>query len=175
VWPLSAARGAKFDLRTVYVVFDSLFPAERETRNENKMLKLLVWGRGRVAASVKPGSSGAGAFARELRFAALGGLAKRSFDILIAITALVVQTPIILAVAVFIHILIGKPVLFAQERFGFREGGRSLTTNFVQRPARAFLIGSPRFTFFGPKVLARRYVDRASTSCHNSSMSSVGT
>jgi exopolysaccharide production protein ExoY len=91
-----------------------------------------VWGCGlRVAAStvrkavVKPDSSGAGAFARELSFAALGGLPKRSFDILIAITALVVQTPIILAVAVLIRILMGKPVLFTQERIGFK--GRTFT------------------------------------------------
>jgi exopolysaccharide production protein ExoY len=76
-------------------------------------------------AVVKPDSSGAGAFARELSFAALGGLAKRSFDFLIAITALVVQTPIILAVAVLIRILMGKPVLFAQERIGFK--GRTFT------------------------------------------------
>jgi exopolysaccharide production protein ExoY len=74
---------------------------------------------------VKPDSSRAGAFARELRLAALGGLAKRSFDIMIAGTALVVLAPIILAVAVFIRILMGKPVLFAQERIGFK--GKTFT------------------------------------------------
>jgi exopolysaccharide production protein ExoY len=44
---------------------------------------------------------------------------------LITITALVVQTPIILAVAVLIRILMGKPVLFTQERIGFK--GRTFT------------------------------------------------
>ena len=93
--------------------------------------KLLVWGRGRVAAStvresvIRPDFSGAGACANELRLAALGGLPKRSFDIMIAVTALVVQAPIILAVAVFIRIVTGKPVVSTQERVGFK--GRTFT------------------------------------------------
>jgi exopolysaccharide production protein ExoY len=52
----------------------------------------------------------------------VGGLAKRAVDILLASVALVVLSPVLLAVAVLIRLTMGGPVLFFQHRVGF--GGR---------------------------------------------------
>jgi exopolysaccharide production protein ExoY len=52
--------------------------------------------------------------------AALGGLRKRAFDVIVASVILVSLTPSLLATVVLIRLLIGKSVILAQERIGFR-------------------------------------------------------
>lgn len=47
-------------------------------------------------------------------------LLKRSFDIIVSFTALVLLSPVFLAVAVFIKLDSGGPVLFRQKRNGFK-------------------------------------------------------
>jgi exopolysaccharide production protein ExoY len=50
----------------------------------------------------------------------VGGLLKRVVDIIIAGTALVLLSPLLLAVAVLIYATMGGPALFPQRRLGFR-------------------------------------------------------
>lgn len=57
--------------------------------------------------------------------AALGGLPKRAVDLTIAGIALVLLTPILLAIATLIRVLIGKPVILAEGMIGL--GGRRFT------------------------------------------------
>jgi exopolysaccharide production protein ExoY len=71
---------------------------------------------------VKPSFSGDGAHPYGGGLTPLGGLSKRTFDIVVAVSALVIQAPIMVAIAVFVRVWIGKPVISAQERVGF--GGR---------------------------------------------------
>jgi exopolysaccharide production protein ExoY len=52
----------------------------------------------------------------------VGGPAKRLLDIVVAGTALVILSPLILAVALLIYVTMGRPILFPQRRLGF--GGR---------------------------------------------------
>ena len=47
-------------------------------------------------------------------------LVKRILDIVLAITALTVLSPLLLVVSVSVLIFIGRPVLFRQQRIGFR-------------------------------------------------------
>jgi exopolysaccharide production protein ExoY len=51
--------------------------------------------------------------------AALGGLWKRVFDITIGSMAIIVLTPILLATAGLVRLLLGKPVIMAEERIGY--------------------------------------------------------
>lgn len=56
----------------------------------------------------------------ELSFdAPVGGIAKRSFDLLIAITTLILMAPTMIIVALLIYCTSGGPVFFVQQRVGF--------------------------------------------------------
>lgn len=50
-----------------------------------------------------------------------GFLLKRTFDFLVALTALLISWPLILVVALVIRIVMGSPVLFRQQRPGYKE------------------------------------------------------
>ena len=50
----------------------------------------------------------------------LGGPGKRVFDVTIGGIALIVLTPILLASAALIRLLLGKPVIVAEERIGYK-------------------------------------------------------
>jgi lipopolysaccharide/colanic/teichoic acid biosynthesis glycosyltransferase len=52
-------------------------------------------------------------------------MVKRAFDLVIAVPALIVLSPVIGAIAVFVRCFIGRPVLFRQERPGLN--GRPFT------------------------------------------------
>lgn len=52
----------------------------------------------------------------------IGARSKRLLDIVVAGTALVILSPLMLAVAVLIYVTMGRPILFPQRRLGF--GGR---------------------------------------------------
>src|SRR5262249_2695705 len=66
---------------------------------------------------------GAGARGGAPTRAVLGGLRKRVFDVAMASIALALLSPILLAAAGFIRMLMGKPSVTVQERIGF--GGRA--------------------------------------------------
>jgi len=51
----------------------------------------------------------------------IGQVVKRSLDIVVAATGLVVLSPLILVIAVLIRWRMGSPILFRQERTGYRE------------------------------------------------------
>jgi exopolysaccharide production protein ExoY len=74
-----------------------------------------------------------------LRSVPIGGIWKRSFDIAVAGTALIVMAPLMLAVAILILVTMGRPVLFVQQRVGFskRTFGcfkfRSMVSNAQER------------------------------------------
>ncbi|MFA5901446.1 MAG: sugar transferase [Hyphomicrobium sp.] len=53
----------------------------------------------------------------------VGGRAKRIFDIVTSSTALVLLSPVMLAIALCIYVSMGRPIFFRQQRLGFR--GRS--------------------------------------------------
>ncbi|NJM33713.1 MAG: sugar transferase [Rhodomicrobium sp.] len=74
-----------------------------------------------VAGSPSLSSDHAG-FAGELfhHAAPVGGRAKRLFDIVIASTTLVVMAPIMILLAAFIYLTMGRPVFFVQQRVGFK-------------------------------------------------------
>jgi exopolysaccharide production protein ExoY len=59
----------------------------------------------------------------DFRRAAIGGLPKRAIDITVALIALVLVTPIMLAVAALIRIFMAGPIILTQERIGL--GGRT--------------------------------------------------
>ena len=63
--------------------------------------------------------SGRGARESNPRRAAVGGACKRAVDITIASAALVVLAPILLATAGLIRLLIGRPIVLAEEVIGF--------------------------------------------------------
>jgi exopolysaccharide production protein ExoY len=54
--------------------------------------------------------------------APIGGLSKRVVDLIVAVPALVLLSPLLLLVAAAIRLTMGGPVLFAQQRIGY--GGR---------------------------------------------------
>jgi exopolysaccharide production protein ExoY len=51
----------------------------------------------------------------------LGGLAKRCLDCTVAISALIIMSPIMIAVALLILVTMGRPVIFIQRRVGFNK------------------------------------------------------
>lgn len=51
----------------------------------------------------------------------VGGWAKRAFDVTIALTGLILMAPIMGVIAALIYITMGGPVLFAQQRVGFKQ------------------------------------------------------
>ncbi len=57
--------------------------------------------------------------------APVGGHVKRATDIALAATALVLLAPVLLLIAVLLHVGLGRPVLMAQQRIGF--AGRRFT------------------------------------------------
>jgi lipopolysaccharide/colanic/teichoic acid biosynthesis glycosyltransferase len=63
----------------------------------------------------------------------VGGRIKRSFDVALALFALVLLAPIILLVAILLRVGIGRPLLFAEDYVGF--GGRVFTA-YTFRTAR---------------------------------------
>src|SRR5262249_52624373 len=71
-------------------------------------------------------SSGAGARGGAPARAVLGGLRKRVFDVVMASIALALLSPILLATAAFIRLLMGKTIITVQERIGF--GGRAFAS-----------------------------------------------
>ncbi len=46
---------------------------------------------------------------------------KRIFDLIFAILALIILSPILLVTAILVHVKLGSPVIFAQERPGYKE------------------------------------------------------
>jgi exopolysaccharide production protein ExoY len=72
----------------------------------------------------------------------VGGLGKRSFDIAVALSALIVMAPLMIIVALAILATMGRPVIFIQQRVGF--GGtafgcfkfRSMVADAEERLAR---------------------------------------
>jgi exopolysaccharide production protein ExoY len=50
----------------------------------------------------------------------VGGVAKRVVDVVLAAIALVLLSPVLIAVAVLIRLTMGGPVLFSQQRVGYR-------------------------------------------------------
>jgi len=50
----------------------------------------------------------------------VGGTAKRVFDITISATSILLMAPIMLVVAALVYLTMGRPILFTQERVGFR-------------------------------------------------------
>ena len=52
----------------------------------------------------------------------VGGLAKRAVDIVIAAVALVLLSPVLLAIAVLNRLTTGRSVVFSQDRVGYRGG-----------------------------------------------------
>jgi len=90
---------------------------------------MIVWGRDRQIATCcvhnyvgKLDSSGARRRGGACADVALGGLRKRTFDIIIATIVLVVAAPMLLAIAGLIRLLIGKSVIVIKQWIGF--GGR---------------------------------------------------
>ena len=90
---------------------------------------MIVWGRDRQIATCcvhnyvgKLDSSGARRRGGSCADVALGGLRKRTFDIIIATIVLVVVAPMLLAIAGLIRLLIGKSVIVIKQWIGF--GGR---------------------------------------------------
>jgi exopolysaccharide production protein ExoY len=69
-------------------------------------------------SAARPGFSGRGARERASRLAALGGVRKRAFDVVMAGIALMVMMPIMIVTAVLIRWLIGEPVVLAQDMIG---------------------------------------------------------
>jgi exopolysaccharide production protein ExoY len=51
----------------------------------------------------------------------IGGVWKRSFDIAVAGSAIIVMAPLMLFVALLILVTMGRPVLFIQQRVGFKK------------------------------------------------------
>lgn len=93
----------------------------------------------------KPSISRSSAYGRS-QLVALGGIPKRTFDLTIVGIALVLLTPILLATAGLIRILIGKPVLLAEGMIGL--GGR----RFARYRFRTALDDHPSFPPRGPQV-----------------------
>ena len=62
---------------------------------------------------------------RSVGLVPLGGFAKRALDVVLASVALLLLAPLMLTVGVLIRIFLGGPVVFSQERVGFR--GRIFT------------------------------------------------
>ena len=110
-----------------------------------------VWGRDlQIAAGpvwayiAKLRSSRADARDDDATRAALGGFGKRAVDVTIAGTALFLLAPIMVATALLIRLLIGKPVIFAQELSGL--GGSAFTCyNFARHSSlsRQAVVGRP--------------------------------
>jgi exopolysaccharide production protein ExoY len=109
----------------------------------------------------------------------LGGTPKRMFDVLGAVVALILLAPIMILVVGLIRLLLGKPILFAQERVGFegktfvcykfrtmvRDADEALDQHLLANPAAAEewhktrkLKHDPRVTCFG-NVLRKSSID----------------
>ena len=54
------------------------------------------------------------------RMSSAGYRGKRLLDLLVASTAIVILSPVMMAIAVLVRLLLGKPVLFRQQRPGLR-------------------------------------------------------
>ena len=52
----------------------------------------------------------------------VGGMAKRSLDIGVALCALIVLAPLMAVIALLILVTMGRPIVFAQQRVGFGKG-----------------------------------------------------
>ncbi|SRR5258707_11813990 len=80
-------------------------------------------------------------------------LNKRIFDLLAALAALILLSPVILLIAVSVRVLLGKPILFRQQRPGFK--GRPFfiykfrTMNEARNPEGNLLPDSERLTGLG--------------------------
>jgi exopolysaccharide production protein ExoY len=68
-------------------------------------------------------TDGSGATPKLHRTTPLGGGAKRAFDVLVAVAALCIAAPLMIATSVAIKVLDGGPIFFVQRRIGF--AGRS--------------------------------------------------
>ena len=80
-------------------------------------------------------------------------LSKRIFDLTFALIALVILSPILILTAIFVRIFIGAPILFTQQRPGYKGHPfhiykfRSMTNRFA--PNGSLLPDSDRLTRFG--------------------------
>jgi exopolysaccharide production protein ExoY len=93
--------------------------AKRQVRAPEPSLRMLISAAGVIDG---PAPSVSVAWVRDTAPEPVGGLPKRLLDIVVAGTALVILSPLLLAVAVLIHATMGRPILFPQRRLGF--GGR---------------------------------------------------
>ena len=85
---------------------------------------LRIAGHGVRASVVKPGFSGRGVRERDSRHAALGGVRKRAFDVVMAGIALILLMPIMLVTAVLIRLsMMGESIIVAECLIGL--GGRA--------------------------------------------------
>ncbi len=50
----------------------------------------------------------------------VGGTLKRSLDVIVSLMALILMGPLLLVVALLIYLSMGRPIIFAHERVGFR-------------------------------------------------------
>jgi exopolysaccharide production protein ExoY len=72
----------------------------------------------------------------------VGGVWKRGFDITVAVSAIIVMAPLMLAVALLILVTMGRPVIFVQQRVGFNKRPfgcfkfRSMVSDAQERLAR---------------------------------------
>ena len=80
-------------------------------------------------------------------------LSKRIFDLTFALIALVILSPVLILTAIFVRIFIGSPILFTQQRPGYKGRPfhiykfRSMTNRFA--PNGSLLPDSDRLTRFG--------------------------
>lgn len=91
-------------------------------------------------------------------------MAKRLFDVLLALCALLAFSPVMLAAALAVWLDSGRPVLFAQQRVGrgtqpFRlYKFRSMVVDAAQRGSHSTVQNDPRITRVG-RILRRTSVD----------------
>ena len=109
--------------------------------------------------------------------AALGGLRKRTFDIVFASIALVVLAPMLLVTATLIRVLIGKSAIVAKQWIG--SVSKRLKPTNSERPSKVPRIEDLRCSgatiTVGPQASATRYKRLVSTSCRFYSMFCVET
>lgn len=83
---------------------------------------------------------------------------KRGLDIVISLTALVLLSPVLLVTAVFVRVKLGAPVIFRQERPGYKGKIFKLykfrTMSDKRGPDGALLPDEIRLTAFGKKLRA---------------------
>lgn len=91
-------------------------------------------------------------------------MAKRLFDVLLALCALLLLSPLMLAAALAVWLDSGRPVLFAQQRVGLGAQPfrlykfRSMVVDAAQRGSHSTAQNDPRITRVG-RVLRRSSVD----------------